>query len=366
MITARAPGKLFIAGEYAVVEPGGDAVVVAVDRHVVVTLGPARDRGRIDSDQPGWAPLTWSREATGVVAEDGRGLDHALSAVRTIDEFVIGLGIDPRNHSLRISSDLDDADGHKYGLGSSGAVTVATIRALDEFYGLGLTRLEQFRLALLAIVDVAPSSSGGDVAASTFGGWVSYRSPDRAALAELRARDGVLAAFRAPWAPLAITPLPSPDALELVVGWTGAAASTARLVDDVQAAVGAGTSAIQALPYEEFLTESRARVADVAAGLTDGDPARVLAAVRAARRLLVGLGSTLDVGIETPTLTRLCDEAEAIGAAAKSSGAGGGDCGIVLVPRGTDLTAMLAGWERAGVRRLTLAVAPPEPLVGAR
>ncbi|WP_163544701.1 phosphomevalonate kinase [Occultella kanbiaonis] len=365
MITARAPGKLFIAGEYAVVEPGGDAVVVAVDRHVHVHLDPA-ERGRVDSDQPGWAPLAWSRNAAGVVADDDRALDHVLSAIRTVEEFVIGLGIDPRNHSLRISSDLDDADGRKYGLGSSGAVTVATIRALDEFYGLRLSPLEQFRLALLAIIEVAPTSSGGDVAASSFGGWISYRSPDRAALAELRARDGVLAAFRAPWAPLAITPLPSPDPLELVVGWTGAAASTAQLVDDVQAAVGAGTSAGPALPYERFLTESRARVADLTAGLADGDPERVLVAVRAARRLLVALGTGLGVEIETPALTRLCDEAEAIGAAAKSSGAGGGDCGVVLAPSGTDLTPMLEGWQRAGVRRLTLAVARPEPRVGAR
>ncbi|MBZ2198491.1 phosphomevalonate kinase [Occultella gossypii] len=366
MITARAPGKLFVAGEYAVVEPGGDAVVVAVDRHVRVQLGPARDRGTVDSDQPGWLPLTWSRDATGVVADDGRGLDHVLSAIRTVEEFVAGLGIDPRNHALRISSDLDDADGRKYGLGSSGAVTVATIRALDEFYGLHLTPLEQFRLALLAIIEVAPTSSGGDVAASSFGGWISYRSPDRAALAELRARDGVLAAFRAPWPSLSVTPLPSPDALEFVVGWTGAAASTARLVDDVHAAAGAGRAAGTALPYEDFLTASRARVADLTAGLADGDPERVLAAVRAARRLLVGLGTGLGVEIETPALTRLCDEAEAIGAAAKSSGAGGGDCGIVLARRGTDLTPMLKGWELAGVRRLTLAVAPPEPLVGAR
>ena len=32
MIETRAPGKLFIAGEYAVVEPGEPSVLVAVDR----------------------------------------------------------------------------------------------------------------------------------------------------------------------------------------------------------------------------------------------------------------------------------------------------------------------------------------------
>ena len=36
MIETRAPGKLFVAGEYAVVEPGGSAIAVAVDRFVTV------------------------------------------------------------------------------------------------------------------------------------------------------------------------------------------------------------------------------------------------------------------------------------------------------------------------------------------
>ncbi len=35
--------------------------------------------------------------------------------------------------------------------------------------------------------------------------------------------------------------------------------------------------------------------------------------------------------IETPQLSQLCDLAQTYGAVAKSSGAGGGDCGICLV-----------------------------------
>ncbi len=38
MIETRAPGKLFIAGEYAVVEAGEPAVLVAVDRFLYVRL----------------------------------------------------------------------------------------------------------------------------------------------------------------------------------------------------------------------------------------------------------------------------------------------------------------------------------------
>ena len=36
-----APGKLYVAGEYAVVEPGHPAILVAVDRFLTVELEPA-------------------------------------------------------------------------------------------------------------------------------------------------------------------------------------------------------------------------------------------------------------------------------------------------------------------------------------
>src|SRR5690606_6216463 len=94
-----------------------------------------------------------------------------------------------------IVSELDDDSGRKYGLGSSGAVTVAVVAVLNEFYELQLTQEERCKLALLATIEISPRASGGDLAASTFGGWVRYVSPDRAALRRYRASHGVQAAL---------------------------------------------------------------------------------------------------------------------------------------------------------------------------
>ena len=38
MITVKAPGKLYIAGEYAVVEPGCPAILVGLNRYVYATI----------------------------------------------------------------------------------------------------------------------------------------------------------------------------------------------------------------------------------------------------------------------------------------------------------------------------------------
>ena len=44
-VVSRAPGKLYIAGEYAVVEPGHRAVLVAVDRFITVRITPGSPAG---------------------------------------------------------------------------------------------------------------------------------------------------------------------------------------------------------------------------------------------------------------------------------------------------------------------------------
>ena len=49
MIVTEAPGKLYVLGEYAVVEPGHRAILIAVDRYVRVEARPAEDAGTLFS-----------------------------------------------------------------------------------------------------------------------------------------------------------------------------------------------------------------------------------------------------------------------------------------------------------------------------
>ena len=51
MISVKAPGKLYIAGEYAVVETGQPAILVALDQFVYVNLEKSNDLGSIISKQ---------------------------------------------------------------------------------------------------------------------------------------------------------------------------------------------------------------------------------------------------------------------------------------------------------------------------
>lgn len=344
MIRARAPGKLYVAGEYAVLEPGEPAVLVAVDRFVSVTLSPGGDR--LISGSTGHDPLPFTRDRDGVPEQSERG-GYALAALRAVEQLRAEWGIPPRPVDIRIASELDAEDGVKYGLGSSAAVTAAVQSAALRLYGLEVSREQRFRLALIATLERAPLASGGDVAASIYGGWIRYDSPDRARVHECRQLNGVRAALDDPgWDRSGVTPLPSPPHLALLVGWTGNPADSTELVQKVLANRPAGT-------WSPFLRESRTLVESLTASLGGAEPPEEVAALR---DLLNRLARQTGVALETEGLRDLCDVARTHGATAKLSGAGGGDCGIALHGRGADPSTIVRGWQSAGITPLHLDV----------
>ena len=366
MISQSAPGKLYIAGEYAVVEPGHQAVLVTVDRFITVRITQAEDggsagpTGHISSTLYEAQSLTWYRRPEdGVVMVDKQFDDYVVSAIRMVEQMVREAGGPLRYFDLDVSSELDDGCGRKLGLGSSSAVTVATVRAVARFYGLVLDDMAVYKLALLATDAVQPIGSGGDIAASSFTGWVAYTSPDRAWLHQVsgapgmgnRGSAGLSELVRMDWPLLSIRRLPAPG-LRLSVGWTGSPASTPRLVADVQA----HTRGAQDAAYTAFLRESEACLSALIQALQEDDGGEIGLRIQQGRRLLSGLSRTSGITIETSQLRRLVEIAQEHGAVAKSSGAGGGDCGIALCPPGTDMAAMHAAWEAAGIQPLDLRV----------
>ena len=356
MISASAPGKLYIAGEYAVVEPGHRAVLVAVDRFITVRVTVAEHAGRITSDLYATRSLTWYRRLEDDVLEvEEQFDDYVVSAIRVVEQMVREKGGSMRFFDLDVSSELDDGSGRKLGLGSSSAVTVATVRAVAGFYGLPLDDMAVYKLALLASDAVQPIGSGGDIAASAFTGWVGYTSPDRTWLRRERAGtntdNGLSRLVAGRWPLLEIRRLPSPG-LSLRVGWTGAPASTPRLVAGVQA----GAHRTDDAAYTAFLSSSENCLGALVQALRENDTAEISHRIEENRRLLSDLSRASGITIETPQLRRLAEIAQEHGAVAKSSGAGGGDCGIALCPPETDTAAMCAAWEKAGIHPLDLSV----------
>ncbi|MEV0253814.1 phosphomevalonate kinase [Streptomyces sp. NPDC050732] len=356
-VVRRAPGKLFVAGEYAVVEPGNPAILIAVDRYVTVTVSDPGDPGvALSSDlTPYTAHCRWrDGRIDGAEPRDAHLLResfaHVAAAVETVGRLLAERGLPEPALDISVSSELHD-NGTKFGFGSSGAVVVATVAALAAHCGLHLTRDARYRLAMLATAGLEPRASGGDLAAGTWGGWIAYRAPDRAAVLDLAARAGVEEALRVPWPGHDVRRLPQPAALSLEVGWTGTPASTSSLVSGLDRKTWRGSAS-----HRRFVETSNDFVHAAADALDRADHEGLLRQIRRARGELARIDEEAGLGIFTPRLTALCDAAEAVGGAAKPSGAGGGDCGIALLDADAalDIAQVRKRWATAGVRPLPI------------
>ncbi|MFT8358034.1 phosphomevalonate kinase [Bifidobacterium aquikefiri] len=392
--TGRAPGKLYVAGEYAVVEPGHRAIVVAVDRFLDVEVRVSHgdsSQGSLQSNRFTQQSVQWHRSQDTIVVDsaDQSGWGFIINAIRMVEKLAREVGKTLKYCDISVSSGLDDASGKKYGLGSSAAVTVATVQALCSFYNLDIDAMQRYKLAFLAANEVQSSGSGGDIAAGTFHGCIAYSSPDRAWIAARNAESSLSIAqlIHMDWPGLSIEQLPIPTAMKFLVGWTGAPASTPELVANVQHRVHGNTkhqlhaqsgtvvsktvvsepvvsktvkahepSAHAEQRYAAFIQRSDACVQSMAEAFGHGDISAIQTQIREARRILLSLTEITGTVVETPALHRLVSIAESHGAAAKSSGAGGGDCGIAICGMDVDARAIQHDWNACGIEALNLRI----------
>ena len=319
---ATAPGKLILSGEYAVLD-GAPALVLAVDRRAVA---------RRVASPPGGSPFL---DAVAAELAARRGPDHP--AARAARELAVD------------SSAFYDGDA-KLGLGSSAAVTVAAAaRALAE--AGPLDRAEVLAVALAAHAAAqgprGARGSGADVAAAVYGGLIVYATAGGVPRIEARA-----------W----------PAGLVLVPFFTGRSADTPRLVAQVTAA---RADATRAAAVDAALEEIAAASREICAALesppggapaprgTADAPRTPLAALAAFRRagLAVDALARATGAVLVPACVTAAREALApLGAAVKTTGAGGGDLAVALIPgdaAGTDVTRSLI---QAGCQPLHLSL----------
>mgnify|MGYP002344036326 FL=1 len=353
LITEKAPGKLYIAGEYAVVENGYPAILVALDQFVTCSIEEsAAEVGKIISRQYHNNALQWHRLGEQMVVDNrDNPFSYILSAIKVIEEYARSFARELRIFDLHIDSQLDSDSGKKYGLGSSAAVTVATVKALCRFYNLPVTKDEIFKLAAIAHFEVQGNGSLGDVAASVYGGWIAYHSFDRQWLAQQRKYLDLRTLVDLPWPDLKIESLKAPSNLQLLIGWTGKPASTSQLVDKISL-----FKARQQKEYRQFLEDSKHCIQRMVDGFHNADLESIKNEIRYNRELLKQLGTNSGVHIETPVLNKLCEIAEDFGGAAKTSGAGGGDCGIVAIDRDSNFKLVLKKWAANKIEQLHLSV----------
>jgi mevalonate kinase len=148
MITCSAPGKVYLFGEHAVVY-GEPAICCAVDIRTRVTVSPA-DTITISS-------------SLGTTAIDFEVHPYISAVIERFQEISSFDGVD-----LRISSDIPVGSG----LGSSAAVTVATIKAMDALLDIGLELEDIAKIGHEVEQKIQGAASPTDTYVCTMGGVV--------------------------------------------------------------------------------------------------------------------------------------------------------------------------------------------------
>jgi len=319
VIRVSAPGKLMIAGEYAVLH-GHAALVAAVDRRARLTLGTVEGQKGASTRDVKPPPPAHPLPAEAIAARE-------IAQAR--------LGAVPGMMTLDVSRLRSDGQTQKLGLGSSAAAAAAAAAAVFVAHGRDLTdpiiRAEVLDDAMAGHRRIAPNGSGADVAAATLGGIVRFRRPEGAS-------DD---AFEA-------TPASLPTNVEMRIVWTGAEARTSDLVARVDA-----WAAGDAKGHDEVIARIGAAAA-MLAGATDAES--LIAAAEAHGEAMAELGERAGAPIVEERLRKVMGAAKAAGGAAKPSGAGGGDVAIAFFASEDRAQRFEAACAEAGFTPLPLAL----------
>lgn len=336
-----------IAGEYAVLEKKHTLVAMAVDRFVFATITESTSQV-LDLENLELRDVSWEfRESTVKLGLENKKLSFVRQAMEVTLSYLKEQQIDIRPFSLSIRSELDDATGVKYGLGSSAAVTTAVVSAILHMHFRAEPAKDLlFRLAIIAHVRTQGTGSGADIAASVYGGMIEYTSPQADWLLDADARTSTVTDLvELTWPYATIEPIVLPTDVHVYVGWTGTPASTVRLVDQILKEENKQT-------FDYFLANSETSVQLFLRGMKDSDIHKVFEGIEANRQALADLGIATGVPIETPLLKILSEDVRALGGAGKLSGAGGGDCGIAFLPSTHERDALFSRWKQSNIHPL--------------
>lgn len=151
------PGKVFIMGEYSVIDGQSPAIIAKTQRTLTLKVTPSHSYIFESSLEPYFEEKTWDDFLCNHPSKIFKEI------VKTFQDEGYTLKISPSH--FHIQSRLDD-EKHAYGLGSSGAFRVAIIRALLQLMGHEALNDNVFDLAVKS--HQKDMASYADLAVSTY------------------------------------------------------------------------------------------------------------------------------------------------------------------------------------------------------
>ncbi len=302
MIAVKTCGKLYWAGEYAILEPGQLALIKAIPIYMKAEIAFSENY-RIYSDMFDFAVDLTPNPAYSLIQE----------TISLVEDFLVNRGQTLRPFSLEIRGKME-REGKKFGLGSSGSVVVLVIKALLALYDITVDQELLFKLASAVLLKRGDNGSMGDLACIVTEDLVLYQSFDRKKVSAWLEEENLATVLERDWG-FSFSQVKPGLECDFLVGWTKEVAVSSDMVQQIKQNIN-----------PNFLSFSKATVSALVEALEQGNAEKIIKQVEVASQLLEGLSPD----IYTPSLRQLKEASQDLRAVAKSSGAGGGDCGIAL------------------------------------
>ncbi len=318
MVSASAPGKMILIGEYAVLE-GAPALVYAINRKAHVVLAERTlSESLVEAPSLGIEAQPFVITPSGHVRFDPNAetsIQQRLEFFRLVYESLGNsfrqkqITLPPLHLSLRTDDFYSSRLKTKLGFGSSAALTVALVRGLMQITSSGQDTIEIFNMARKAHHYAQDSTGSGiDIASSTFGGIIRYTLPADPA------KDDRFAERIPEWPELCMR-----------VVWTGRSVSTKKLVKGVKQLNQQNPKLYGSLM--DSLTEiSRSGCK----AFIEREMNLFLEAVNDFFQVQIELGRKSGMPIISESHQQLAELAAKLGLVYKPSGAGSGDIGIAF------------------------------------
>ena len=324
MTIVKTCGKLYWAGEYAILESGQLALIKAIPIYMTAEI-KASNVYRLYSDMFSYSVDLRADSSYALIQE----------TVAIVEEYLTAQGVDLRPFSIDIRGKME-REGKKFGLGSSGSVVVLVIKAMLAFYDRPAERYLLFKLASAVLLKRGDNGSMGDIACIVSENLVLYQSFDREKVAQWLEKEELQAVLARDWG-FYIRSVEPTLKFDFLVGWTKEVAVSSHMVKQIKDNMNSS-----------FLQASKETVANLVKALDVGQEETIIDLLEQASQLLEGLNSD----IYTPLLRQLKNASQDLKAVAKSSGAGGGDCGIALSFDQDSTTLLKKRWADLGIELL--------------
>ena len=324
MTIVKTCGKLYWAGEYAILERGQLALIKAIPIYMTAEI-ESSEVYRLYSDMFSYS-VDMSPDSSYALIQE---------TVALVEDYLIDQGIELQPFSIDIRGKME-REGKKFGLGSSGSVVVLVIKAMLAFYERPAERDLLFKLASAVLLKRGDNGSMGDIACIVSEDLVHYQSFDRENVAQWLEKEDLPTVLARDWG-FSIRNVEPVLAFDFLVGWTKEVAVSSHMVKQIKKNMNAS-----------FLQASKETVTNLVKALQEGQEETIIALLEQASQLLERLSSD----IYTPSLRQLKDASRDLKAVAKSSGAGGGDCGIALSFDQDSTTLLKKRWADLGIELL--------------